>query len=300
MGLDGELDGDVTSLEATLDRATASYALAMRHELAARREGQGSYGELDRTAALALIKTPTFVVGQLRWKGIDVSDDFLRYAARVARGEQLTPYRGQVLARASVDFPWSTTLRGSVDGPTQPTEPRARRRRRSRWLLGWARGAGALMMCMLLVGVGAAAMSGGQPAERPSWPLHPVAPQGVAAERPVGGNGRGDVPAASAETRSETAAKRTAPERKARTKARTRVAAWRRPRLPVAAPVSTAPAQAAPTGSGAVALQEPAATATAAPQPPVMTIVGSTTLPPLAEAGSVSTESALLIETPSF
>ncbi len=67
MGLDGGLDGDVTSLETTLDRATESYALAVRHELALRRDGQGSDAALDRTAALALVKAPTFVGGQLRW-----------------------------------------------------------------------------------------------------------------------------------------------------------------------------------------------------------------------------------------
>jgi len=46
---------------------------------------------------------------RLRWKGIEVSDEFQEYAARVARGEDLEPYRGPVLSRASAEFPWSVT-----------------------------------------------------------------------------------------------------------------------------------------------------------------------------------------------
>lgn len=44
---------------------------------------------------------------RLRWKGIEVSDEFQEYAARVARGEELAPYRGPVLSRPSAEFPWS-------------------------------------------------------------------------------------------------------------------------------------------------------------------------------------------------
>jgi hypothetical protein len=44
---------------------------------------------------------------RLRWKGIEVTDEFQEYAARVARGEELAPYRGPVLSRPSTEFPWS-------------------------------------------------------------------------------------------------------------------------------------------------------------------------------------------------
>src|SRR5687767_7404186 len=44
---------------------------------------------------------------RLRWKGIEVTDEFQEYAARVARGEELAPYRGPVLSRPSAEFPWS-------------------------------------------------------------------------------------------------------------------------------------------------------------------------------------------------
>jgi hypothetical protein len=43
---------------------------------------------------------------RLRWKGVEVSTEFEQYAARVARGEQLAPYRGAVLATPRGDFPW--------------------------------------------------------------------------------------------------------------------------------------------------------------------------------------------------
>lgn len=44
---------------------------------------------------------------RLRWKGIEVSDEFQEYAARVARGEDVEPYRGAVLSRPCAEFPWS-------------------------------------------------------------------------------------------------------------------------------------------------------------------------------------------------
>lgn len=44
---------------------------------------------------------------RLRWKGIEVSDEFQEYAARVARGEQLEPYRGPVLSQPTPEFPWN-------------------------------------------------------------------------------------------------------------------------------------------------------------------------------------------------
>ena len=44
--------------------------------------------------------------GRLRWKGIDVTDEFRQYAERVAQGEDLPPYAGQILAAPHPSFPW--------------------------------------------------------------------------------------------------------------------------------------------------------------------------------------------------
>jgi hypothetical protein len=46
---------------------------------------------------------------RLCWRGIEVSDEFQGYALRVARGEELAPYRGRVLASGAPDFPWQAT-----------------------------------------------------------------------------------------------------------------------------------------------------------------------------------------------
>lgn len=50
-------------------------------------------------------KTPT----RLRWKGLDVSDEFRNYAERIARGEDLPPFEGRVLAEPNPAFPWGST-----------------------------------------------------------------------------------------------------------------------------------------------------------------------------------------------
>ncbi len=52
--------------------------------------------------------------GRLRWKGLDVSDDFKRYAERIARGEELPPYEGQILAEPNPTFPWEPSDRRSA------------------------------------------------------------------------------------------------------------------------------------------------------------------------------------------
>jgi hypothetical protein len=49
--------------------------------------------------------------GRLRWKGLDVSDEFRRYAERVAQGEDLPPYEGQILAEPHPKFPWEPSER---------------------------------------------------------------------------------------------------------------------------------------------------------------------------------------------
>jgi hypothetical protein len=56
--------------------------------------------------------------GRLRWKGLDVSDDFRRYAERVARGEDLPPFAGKILAEPDAVFPWEPGQRAAT--PRQP------------------------------------------------------------------------------------------------------------------------------------------------------------------------------------
>lgn len=43
----------------------------------------------------------------LRWRGLPLSEEFQQYALRVARGENLAPYRGPVLADGSQQLPWN-------------------------------------------------------------------------------------------------------------------------------------------------------------------------------------------------
>jgi hypothetical protein len=86
-------------LELALDRAMDQRELEAQRYAASRAP----------TAALVVCSGETALAtlpARLHWRGIEVSDEFQRYAARVARGEQLAPYRGQVLARPCPEFPW--------------------------------------------------------------------------------------------------------------------------------------------------------------------------------------------------
>jgi hypothetical protein len=65
--------------------------------------GQSSTALAVPSRETSLMRPPA----RLRWRGIEVSDEFQQYAARVARGEDLEPYRGPVLSRPSAEFPWS-------------------------------------------------------------------------------------------------------------------------------------------------------------------------------------------------
>jgi hypothetical protein len=92
-------------LELMLDRAM-DRCWATERDLQAQR---GAERRRPATAALVVSAGETALAtlpGRLHWRGIEVSEEFQRYAARVARGEQLAPYRGQVLARHCPDFPW--------------------------------------------------------------------------------------------------------------------------------------------------------------------------------------------------
>jgi hypothetical protein len=81
---------------------------------------------------------------RLRWKGLDVSDEFRKYAERVARGEDLPPFEGPVLADPNAAFPFGPAAleRGSA----QERTGRGRTSRIASWtsaavvlgLIGWS------------------------------------------------------------------------------------------------------------------------------------------------------------------
>jgi hypothetical protein len=54
--------------------------------------------------------------GRLRWKGLEVSDEFRRYADRVARGEDLPPFQGSILAEPDPAFPWDPNEQRHAQG----------------------------------------------------------------------------------------------------------------------------------------------------------------------------------------
>lgn len=120
------LDTTSSSLEIALDQAIArryagasersgkkrrntpvqNFAAGARAEVHTPTEnlrGQSSTALAVPSRETALMRPPP----RLSWRGIEVSDEFQEYAARVARGEQLEPYRGPVLSRPSAEFPWS-------------------------------------------------------------------------------------------------------------------------------------------------------------------------------------------------
>lgn len=109
------LDG-ASPLELALDRAMDSYWA----------EERALYAQLcsqQHTPTNALVvgcrETALALPTRLSWRGIEVSEEFQRYAARVANGEQLAPWRGQVLARPCPEFPWAPNTRV----PQRPASP---------------------------------------------------------------------------------------------------------------------------------------------------------------------------------
>jgi hypothetical protein len=60
---------------------------------------------LDGVAEVARVhRVPARALPRLKWRGMDASAELREYAARVASGEDLPPYRGPILA--SGEFPW--------------------------------------------------------------------------------------------------------------------------------------------------------------------------------------------------
>lgn len=143
--------GHVGSLEQVLDRGTERYARSLqqsgyKHTLAG----------ISPITALALpsrqVALSTLHASPLLWRGLPVSDEFQRYAARVAQGESLAPYRGQVLAGPCADFPWG------AGGALVAEEPRAQR---SHLTAAWLLSASALVVGVLGLGSVATGMAGG-------------------------------------------------------------------------------------------------------------------------------------------
>jgi hypothetical protein len=66
---------------------------------------------------------PSSKATRLRWKGLDVSDEFREYAERVARGEDLPPFEGRVLAEPNAAFPWGPLSRSEPPAVVPATAP---------------------------------------------------------------------------------------------------------------------------------------------------------------------------------
>jgi hypothetical protein len=109
----------VTSLEQFLDEHTEK-----RSDIAQLLEQNGIVLPPARSTALAAPaaqpSADTAEEQHLRWNGVRVSPEFERYAERVARGEELEPFRGHVLASGSA-FPWN--LGDSHTATTRLSEP---------------------------------------------------------------------------------------------------------------------------------------------------------------------------------
>jgi hypothetical protein len=73
-----------------------------------------------QAAAIVRAATSEAALGRLHWRGRELSPEFHEYAQRVSRGENLAPFRGQLLASESLALPWD-----SVDAlPLRSKAPR--------------------------------------------------------------------------------------------------------------------------------------------------------------------------------
>jgi hypothetical protein len=123
-----ELDSS-SSLEIALDQAIAHRFSSVQERSTKKRRNSPVPTSLALTVT-SKETTLALVPARLIWRGIEVPDEFQEYAARVARGEQLAPYRGVVLSRHCPEFPWSSAPAPSTTSPT-PTLPEYPKRGRS-------------------------------------------------------------------------------------------------------------------------------------------------------------------------
>jgi hypothetical protein len=135
-------------VEQMVDAAIESFA----HEQDAHEREDGEHradphARSDSEHALAVPNDPSArerrLSTRLRWKGLDVSDEFRRYAERVARGEDLPPFEGQVLADPNAAFPFGPAAAGGESAQERMQEGPARSGRSSRIAL-WTSAAAVL------------------------------------------------------------------------------------------------------------------------------------------------------------
>jgi hypothetical protein len=152
-GLDGS-----TSLEMALDQGIARRFASVQERSSKSRRSTALPTSMassvpSRETALAVIPA------RLSWRGIAVSEDFQEYAIRVASGEQLAPYRGQVLSRETPEFPGTSLAPTSNTVPT-PTLPRYPERGRPLRTTLWSIAAVGSIVGALSVGAGATSAIG--------------------------------------------------------------------------------------------------------------------------------------------
>lgn len=61
-----------------------------------------------QAAALVRAASSEVALGRLHWRGRELSPEFHEYAQRICRGENLAPFRGQLLADESLGLPWES------------------------------------------------------------------------------------------------------------------------------------------------------------------------------------------------
>jgi hypothetical protein len=139
-------------------RGTPS-ALALRASASSFRALTTLEQRLDSALVPAPEYQPPVRPRQLSWNGVCVSEQLQRYAAEVARGRALAPYRGPVLARSEMVFPWNleaTPLRDQ------------RRRVDPPWSI-WQLAVLALLFAGVVFGGGASLLADSDGAELPFW-----------------------------------------------------------------------------------------------------------------------------------
>jgi hypothetical protein len=150
------LDTSASSLEIALDQAIAQRFQSAQDR--ASRKRRNSPAPISTALAVSAKETALALFPpRLYWRGIAVSEEFQAYAARVALGEQLAPYRGEVLSHHCPSFPWSKSTALATSTAPTPTLPKYPERGRSlKTTLCLVASVGSLMAAM---GFGAGAAS---------------------------------------------------------------------------------------------------------------------------------------------
>ncbi|MET0410114.1 MAG: hypothetical protein ABW217_02405 [Polyangiaceae bacterium] len=139
-------------------RGTTS-ALALHASASSFRDLTTLEQRLDSALVPARGQRPPVSPRQLSWNGVRVSEQMQRYAADVARGAALAPYRGPVLARSETVFPWNL----------EATPLRAQRRHEDPAWSIWQLAVLALLFAGVVFGGGASLLADSDGAELPHW-----------------------------------------------------------------------------------------------------------------------------------